>query len=255
MKKKLLIAFAVLVSNFGIAQTTATNFNCNDCVGNNHDLFTELDAGKVIVICWVMPCGGCISASRTAYDAVQTYSTSNPGRVVFYLVDDNGDTPCNTLTSWGNTNAMPNAVKFSNSAIRPSDYGTVGMPKIIILGGASHTIYFNQNDGANSSGITPAINLALGSSGIVENNNISYLNVFQNSANKINLVYNINQANAVNVEIFNITGEKIKSASYTNISQGKHETQFDIENYSNGLYFLKFEAGDFSKVVKFVISH
>ncbi|MFA4853538.1 MAG: T9SS type A sorting domain-containing protein [Bacteroidales bacterium] len=257
MKKELLIAFAVLISNFGFAQTTATNFNCNDCAGVSHDLFSELNAGKVIVICWVMPCAACISPSRTAYDAVQSYATSNPGRVVFYLADDYADTPCNTLTSWGNINAMPNAIKFSNSAVNPADYGTVGMPKIIVLGSASHTVYYNENNGANPAGIHPAINQALAVSGIDENNNIvSELNIFPNTIkNKATLVYNLNQANSVCIEIIDITGKIIKIFSFANQTQGKHETQIDFENCSDGLYFLKFYSGGISKVVKFFISH
>lgn len=55
--KKLLLAFSqLLLSGFmAFGQTTATDFTVNDCGGTSHNLFTELDAGKVIVLCWPMP--------------------------------------------------------------------------------------------------------------------------------------------------------------------------------------------------------
>ena len=169
MKKIFLFSFALLISTISFSQTTATNFNCNDCAAINHDLFSELNSGKIIVMCWVMPCISCVSPSRTAYDAVQTFATSNPGKLLFYLVDDYANTPCNSLTAWGNSNSMPNAIKFSNAAINAANYGTVGMPKIVVIGGTNHTVFYNENDGANVNGIKPAINLALATA-ITENN-------------------------------------------------------------------------------------
>jgi len=257
MKKFLYFSFAMLISAFCFAQTTATNFTCNDCSGTSHDLYTELNAGKVIVLVWVMPCAACIAPSRTAYDAVQNYTTTYPGRVVFYLVDDKGDTPCNTLTAWGNTNSMPNAISFSNALINPADYGNVGMPKIIILGGPNHTVFYNEDDGANLTGIQPAIDQALAASGIKENNEIiSSLKVFTNSKNNdATVIYSLNKANAVNIDIIDITGKNNYSYSYINQSAGKHEIQIDLGNKSNGLYFLRLKSGGISKIAKFIIAN
>jgi hypothetical protein len=256
MKKSLLIALAMLIGSIGIAQTTAINFNCNDCNGSNHDLFTELNAGKVIVLVWVMPCSACISASRTAYDDVQTYSATNPGRVLFYLADDYANTSCSTLSAWGNTNSMPDAVVFSNTAINPANYGNVGMPKIVILGGTSHTVFYNEDNGANLSGINPAIDQAMVAAGIEENSNtVSEVNLYTDFANNTaTLFYDLNTENSVNIDIFDITGKKINTISISNQAAGKHEVQIDMENLNSGLYFLKLNTSGFSKVVKFVVT-
>ena len=61
MKKTLLTAISGLFTILGFAQTTATDFTANDCGGTSHTLFTELNAGNVIVITWVMPCSSCIT--------------------------------------------------------------------------------------------------------------------------------------------------------------------------------------------------
>ncbi|HQI46179.1 MAG TPA: hypothetical protein PLC59_08990, partial [Bacteroidales bacterium] len=126
MKRNILISILIFFTVFSFAQTTAVNFICNDCKGTSHNLFTELDDGKVIVLVWVMPCATCISPSRSAYDAVQTYSSSHPGRVKFYLADDYVNTSCNTLTTWANNNGMTGATIFSNTAVNPANYGNVG---------------------------------------------------------------------------------------------------------------------------------
>ena len=55
MKKLLLASSLLLLSGFIAFGQTAVNFTGNDCAGTSHTLFTELDAGKVIVVTFVMP--------------------------------------------------------------------------------------------------------------------------------------------------------------------------------------------------------
>ena len=88
--KKGLLYIAVLIFSIGISfgQTNATDFDATDCDGNAHNLFSELDSGKIIVIAWVMPCGPCGTHSLPAYVSALSYSTSHPGKVLFYMADD-----------------------------------------------------------------------------------------------------------------------------------------------------------------------
>lgn len=254
MKKFLILHAVMFLYGTGIfAQTAASDFTANDCAGNSHTLFTELNAGKVIVIAWVMPCGSCISPSRTAYDAVQSYATSNPGRVIFYLMDENGD--CSTLADWGTTNQMPNGFRFSTTAANLSNYGAAAMPRIIVVGSASHLVYYNEIDGANTAGIKPAINQALAASGIEHNKTVvSELKVVSNGSNNLRSVeYNLSEPNAVNIEITDITGKKINTVSIEKQASGKHELPLGIENASEGIYFLTFNSGGTSSTIKFVI--
>lgn len=55
MKRTLLLSLSILFSVLTFAQTTATDFSVDDCKGDFYNLFTELDAGKVVIIAWVMP--------------------------------------------------------------------------------------------------------------------------------------------------------------------------------------------------------
>ena len=140
MKKSLILLVGVL---FGVstllAQTNATDFTADDCHGDEHHLFSELDAGKVIVLAWVMPCGACVSDPVTALSVVDSYSESHPDRVLFYLADDNiTTTSCTTLSGWAANYGLGFVTCFSDPVVDMGDYGVAGMPKIVVLSGLNH---------------------------------------------------------------------------------------------------------------------
>lgn len=260
MKKFYTLLFAVIFLA-GKSQT-ATNFNLNDCSGNPHDLFTELNSGKVIVLCWVMPYSSCIGPSLSAYTTVQTYQSSNPNKVYFYLVDDYGNTTCSSLNGWAVANSMPSAITFSNTtptqAISMSDYGSAGMPKIVVLGGASHTVFDNQINTLNTTQFTNAINQAITASSIgIEENTKSKtsLSVFPNPSNNehFSISYSLSQGNNINIEVYNVLGAKVKSIVNEYQNTGKHEISVEHE-LKNGIYLVKFTEGNQSRTQKLVIN-
>ena len=257
MKKTLLTAFMGLALTFGFAQSTATNFTCNDCASVSHTLFTELDAGKVIVLVWAMPCGACIGPSQSAYNTAQSFSSSHPGRVLFYLADDYANTSCSTLNSWASTNSMPNSTKFSNAAIDMADYGSTGMPKVVILGGTSHTVFYNANNTFSASAMSTAITNALNAgTGITEPVNVSSVNVFPNPANGVaSISYSLESSSEVEIELFNLVGEKAKSIFSGNQSAGEHTLGVDCSKLSNGIYFVKIGTGKLEKTIMLSVAH
>jgi hypothetical protein len=258
MKKLLLSLIIGLVSQFGIAQT-AGNFTCNDCSSSNHDLFTELNAGKVVVIAWVMPCSNCISGALSAFTAVQNYTTSNPGQVLFYLSDDVGNTSCSTLQNWASTNGMtPNAV-FSNSAVSMSPYGAAGMPKVVVLGGASHTVYYNVDGSGNisTSGVQGAINNALSAiaSGVKENNGIfSSLDIFPNPSNtSATISLKLSKESKVKIELLNQLGQKVSEVYNGIFPQGDNTVKVNTSELANGNYFISCSDGITTKKLKLIV--
>ncbi|MBA3683174.1 MAG: hypothetical protein H0W73_18715, partial [Bacteroidetes bacterium] len=138
MKKLILSLSLVCFAALTNAQT-AVNFNTNDCASLNHDLFTELDAGKIVVLTWVMPCSACVNGALAAQAASQSFSVSNPGMVVTYVADDYANSNCATINNWCASNGINPTAKFSSTVVSMSAYGTAGMPKVIVLGGANHT--------------------------------------------------------------------------------------------------------------------
>lgn len=254
MKKNILITATLLMSLVATAQT-ATDFTATDCLANSHNLYSELNSGKVIVIAWVMPCTSCIGPSLAAYNASESFSTSNPGQVFFYLADDLANTSCASLTSWGNTNSMPNAIKFSSALVNQTGYGTAGMPKIVVLGGSSHTIYYNQNSGVTTSAVQTAISSALSTASVNEMNSEDiHLNLFPNPAqNKAKFEYVLSIPTEVSVSIYNVLGAEVKNIQTENQQAGKHESIIELESLTAGIYFFKIKVGGTSKVIKFSV--
>jgi hypothetical protein len=260
--KKIIIVFALGLNGIAFSQT-AVNFNVDDCHGVNHDLFGELNSGKIIVIAWVMPCGGCISGALAGYTSAQSFASSHPGRVLFYLADDYANTTCNTLGNWGTNNGMAEAVPFSNAAVSMSDYGTDGMPKVIVLGGTSHTVFYNENNNAiTDSGITDAINTALAAStNSVEENLISKEKTIY--PNPGNVVVNIDLASlgldmgseisvilkdAAGKEVLEIVKGKIITAETQSV-------QLNTGQLANGNYFVHYSDDKSAGVLKIVVAH
>jgi len=260
MKKTLLILIIALMSiNFIFAQT-AKNFNCSDCSGTNHDLFTELNSGKIIVITWVMPCGSCISGGLAAQVAAQSFSVSYTGQVVTYIADDNANTSCTTLSSWCTTNGINPDAKFSNSAVNMTGYGTAGMPKVVVLGGTSHTVYYNQNNNAvTQSGIQNAINsaIAANATGIndIENGNFGSANVFPNPAStSCSLSFNLTKKSTIKIEIQNLLGQKISEVFSGDLKNGENSININTNELSNGNYLIHISDGNSSKKLNMIIN-
>jgi hypothetical protein len=251
----------ILVSVTGLnAQTTATNFTCNDCSGVMYDLFTELDAGKVVVIDWVMPCGSCVGPSQTAYNMVNSYQTSHPGKVLFFMADDYANSSCITINAWANQYGMPESAwsrRFVNNAIRMLDYGSNGMPKIVVLGGASHTVFYNANNTVNATALQNAINAALTVSSLEEGKGfIHSLTTFPNPAtDKATLKFNLEKSSEVLIELFNLNGQKIKDVFSGRMNSGEGITDIDTSKLSSGVYLVKVSASGKTNYVNLVVSH
>ena len=293
MKNFLLITILSLLT-LGFTFGQATDFTTNDCNGVTHNLFDSLDAGNVIVIAWVMPCSPCATYSMPAYSAVQSFSSSHPGRVHFYMADDYANTSCSSLSSWGNNYNMPNSTFFSTSAINMNGYGVAGMPKVVVLGGTSHTIYFNQNDShINFQVVKTAIDSALANylvqttwnclnggcidpgdgSGMYTDsltcvtncitndiNNLTHndiISVFPNPTNDfLNISYKIVHDENIKFEIIDLLGETVLSFNDNLLNTiGENKKTLDIRNLNSGIYFLHLSSPSNSETLKFVVSH
>ncbi len=258
--RKLTLFITLSLINISIVFAQATDFTTDDCNGITHNLFDSLDAGNVIVISWVMPCGPCATYSLPAYAAVQSFATSHPGRVHFYMADDYANTTCSSLMSWGNTNNMPNSTFFSSSDVNMSGYGIAGMPKVVVLGGSDHTIFYNQNDShITFNGTQTAISNAFSAPLAVNDQQnskfglISFPNPTQNG--KLNVSYRIDNIENINVEIINILGETVLALEdqIPNII-GQYNNTFDISELTKGTYFLKLFTLSHSEISRFVVA-
>ena len=234
----LLMALAISTS----AQTTAPNWTAKDCNNMSHTLHTELNDGKVVVLVWVMPCVSCLGPAKTAYASVQNFAASHPDKIVYYMVDDYGDASCADLSSWVTSNNIGDASKmtfFDNTGntISMKDFGGNGMPKVVVMGGSEHKIFFNKNNSAanDATGINSAITSALDAA-----TNVSTLEnslKFSVSPNPVTDRLIINHSKAVkNVKIIAMNGQVVSEVNFEN---GKKNPVIELNDLPKGTYIIK----------------
>lgn len=264
--KRILIFILLLIqlSISGFAQT-ATNFTSVNCSGTTCNLFTELEQGKVIVMCWVMPCDGCILGAKTSFDMVSSYQATYPNRVFFYLVDDIADSDCNILNNWANgpdVNVFENSYsfRFTDSTIKMSDYKREGMPKVVVLGGNNHTVFYNVNVNEEPiilDSLAAAIDSALIASNIKEFHsevqNISLFPIPSNTNSTLSI--QLNSSLGIKVELYNSSGNFISKIFNGLLQFGNNEINIDSSKLSNGVYSIKISTADQHKLIKLVVSH
>ncbi len=261
MKTILLLAAVLLVSISANAQIIMqTNFVGTDCNGQQHNLFAELDQGKVIVLCWVMPCGACTGPAKTSYNIVKSYQSQYPGKVLFYLADDYGNTNCTSLNSWANSQNMPaseSSIRFSSQSLDMKHFGTVGMPKVVIIGGADHKIYYNANNQVNSDQMLVAINAAIDqTTGVTAIDDVpkTQLTVHPIPADQeVSLSFTLNTASDVNVDIVNGSGEVVKSYGRESLDVGPQALTLNTMALQTGTYFVRLHTREGVYVSKCVI--
>ena len=257
MKKIRILILCVIYSTGVFAQNTATNFVTADCSGVTHNLFDSLDAGNIIVIAWVMPCGPCATYAYEAYSAVQYLESSYPGKIDFYLVDDFANTSCVNLVGWGNANNMPLNTTFSSVDISMSDYGTNGMPKVVVLGGNDHIVYYNINNAQiNFIDVQNAINNALSPPLNVNNQkNILSLSCYPNPTNDfLNINYQVNNIEEIIFEVRNRLGQTVfQSNTNESVFLGARKEIIDIRSLESGVYYLRCYSKSIAETISFVV--
>jgi cyanophycinase len=92
---------------------------------------------------------------------------------------------------------------------------------------------------------------------IEENINLEEFNLHQNYPNPFNpstkIDFSLAIPNKTKIEIFNITGQRIKLLVNEPMSAGNHQVEFTANNIPSGVYFYKLEAGNFSQVKKMIL--
>ena len=250
----LLIAILVSLSINAIAQN-ATNFVANDCNGVSHNLFNELDSGKVIVLSWVMPCASCTGPALTAYNIVTYYQTQFPDQVLYYMIDDYANTSCSSLQSWANSkgiNGSRYSYFFVDASIKMSDYGADGMPKTIVVGGSSHKVFYNENNSLDPDAMMTAIEIALNSTGIDPVLSKNKMSLYPNPGEGV-FTFQINSpiSKKVDIAVFDISGKKVAEIP-SELKQGVNNIQLSLAFLADGLYFIKTNPD--AEIIKFVIS-
>jgi hypothetical protein len=127
------------------------DFDQADCNGTAHHLFTELDAGNVVILEFIMlNCAPCIVGTKALESITAPYEETHPGRVHTYSFGFLNSYSCEQLQAWISNNNFTHPV-FNNGEEQVNYYGGMGMPTIVVAGTNEHKVFFK------SIGYTPAI--------------------------------------------------------------------------------------------------
>lgn len=256
MKKLFLSLITILIiCNFSFAQTTAMDWTKDDCNGNSHNCFKELNDGNVLLCEYVMTCGTCISAANYLEQMYQDYSASNPGKVKFYAIDWNTSFTCSSFESWA---IGLSCTLFLNGYDEVNYYGGMGMPTVVVLGGTDHHVYYSKlgfNHSTDDQDVRDAIDAALNTTGINETNGqLSPLDVFPNPAStSASISYSLNTPSNVSLDVLNMLGEKVQAVNLGQQAAGENNYTLNTQLLNSGLYFVQISSGNKTEVIKLTV--
>ena len=211
------------------AQTTALDFTANDCDGMAHTLFTELDAGNVVIIELVMMgCQPCITAGNSLKNNVLP-NVSDPSRVKLYSIGYTNSISCTQMNNWKSTNGFTHTV-FAGMSAQTTHYGGMGMPTIAIVGGADHTVFYNEMGHSDSDNptILTAIEAGLAAVGLEE----STVKTVGVSPNPTTDMLTVNGANWATAKVMDLQGRSMMNVQ---LNAGK----LDVSALPTGMYILR----------------
>jgi len=140
----LTLIIALTISLPSRCQETAMDFTQEECGGTSHHLYADLDAGKVVILDFVMlNCAPCIVGTNALEEITATYENSHPGRVHVYSFGFLNSYTCEQLIAWKENNAYTHPV-FNNGEEQVDYYGGMGMPTIVVTGTNEHKVFYKS---------------------------------------------------------------------------------------------------------------
>lgn len=245
MLRAIFTAFVLLLGSIlTYSQTVAPDFTAVDCDGTSHNLYTELNAGKIVILVWVMPCWGCISGAQNADSTVESMSSLNPNGVLLWFIDDGPPSDCDYVEDWLSDIGLKKQTVFGNynNEINQDDYGGAGMPHIVVVG-TDKNIYYNDYNGSGEDvgeGLQAAINVATNVKEAVKEPIAIYPNPILNTI-KIESPVAMQR-----ITITSISGQLLQEVPIDNVQQ----TIVDLSNFAPGTLVLKITDANGNSVIK-----
>lgn len=79
------------------------------------------------------------------------------------------------------------------------------------------------------------------------------LNIYPNPANnQITLEFELAETKNISIEIRNVLGQTVKTISTNSFTKGSNKIEVEVNEFSNGLYFLQLQIGNKTIRKKFI---
>lgn len=257
MKKSLLaisIAMASAVSaNAQTPLTTAVDFNVNTMEGEPFNLFSHLNAGKYVAIdffaYWCGPCAQTAPLFKQSYEQFGC----NTGDVHFIAIEGDGS-DAQTLTFEQDAGVVGGAPTVSGlggggDAVHNS-FGISALPTIILI--APNRQIVNQDIWPYSVNIMQNLLNGQGvqtkscnSVGVEDMASAIEVVAFPNpSSERINLRFNLDGADRVTIEIYDIMGQRVKVVAQDGLQIGPNTLEILVDAMAIGHYTARISTSN-----------
>lgn len=236
-----LFASLLLAGSTNAQQTTAMDFQRNDCYGNPHHLFSTLDSNNVVILEYAMDCSSCINAAHKIETMKENLDAMYPGKIRFYQFAYTNSYTCNTMIDFVQDNNI-NAVPFDSGAAQVAYYGGFGMPTVVIVAGASHevlftTIGFSTSDTTQMSAEIQDFFSTL-SVGELPASVTSFTSYPNPAVDEVTSQLTLAEYATIDLQLFDITGKKVADI-YHGTTVGLLSNTIDLTGFTPGMYVLR----------------
>lgn len=235
------------------------DFSMNDCNGDMHHLYNELDQEKVVILEFFMTnCNPCITAGNGLNTMRENLLVQYPGQVLFYQFAFNNSTNCTVISDWASSHGY-NSIAFDSGAAQVAYYGGFGMPTVVVVAGSSYQILYNELGFStkDTQAIAMSIHDFFNSTGTDDSPSaVTSCSIFPNPASgKAMIELTLNEPAELTLLLSDLSG-KIVSTIFNGTSvQGNTTYQLHTASMADGLYLVKAIVNGKETMAKLQIAH
>jgi hypothetical protein len=281
MKKKLytLIGVLTLFSTLTIAQvvpdgTIAADFTFTDMNGQTQHLYEYLNQGKYVALdisaTWCDPCWEYHSKIKTMEKLYQKHDTPGDGKWKVLFIegdetttdDDIKGTGNNTMGNWLDGTPFPicNPPKGKAFTDFRTSYDVQQFPTLYLICPDKKIYSSVLNDWDHLADwqdvpLWEKVALSCGTTtGINKSEANNSFNVYPNPAtDKLELLFNINTAGSVKLQVVNTLGQEIESKDLGILNTGNQSISYSTKGFSPGFYYFILSTSKGNSFVKKVM--
>lgn len=259
--KKLIYAFLFSAIAMGAqAQMTAMDFNRNDCNGNAHHLFAELDSGYAVILEYFMlNCSPCVTAGNKLEAMKNDLLAEFPGMVKSYSIGFTNAYSCPNIAAWVTNNGFSSYPLDSGTA-SVAYYGGFGMPTVVILGGGTaHTVLGNPYIGFSTSDTTlmaADIRDFLSTATARPEPVATEMTLSPQPADaNLRVSLQLPQAGHLRLELLDLSGRSLQVVHDADVAGGAIQVELATLSLPAGMYLMRMDLDGSKTAERFVVMH